>query len=83
MSLLMQLFSRLDEYMNPRIHENLFRLVSVERKWESVFADDDEYVLHFSPVETGGFIENTVFQGILFFLFYYFVVAKYFMDTIG
>ncbi len=62
--------------MNPRIHENLFRLVSVERKWESVFADDDEYVLHFSPVETGGFIENTVFQGILFFLFYYFVVAK-------
>ena len=83
MSLLMQLFFQADGYMNPRIHENLFRLVSVERKWESVFADDDEYVLHFSPVETGGFIENTVFQGILFFLFYYFVVFAYPNSTWG
>lgn len=83
MSLLMQLFFQADGYMNPRIHENLFRLVSVERKWESVFEDDDEYVLHFSPVETGGFIENTVLQGVLFFLFYSFVVFAYPDSTWG
>lgn len=61
-------------YMDPRIHENLFQLVSVSRKWESLFAEDDTYELHFSRVETGGFIENTVFLGILYFCFYYFLV---------
>lgn len=83
MSLLTQLFFQADGFMNPNVLENVYRLVSVERKWESVFAEDDEYVLHFSPVEVGGFAENVVFQGILFFLFYYFVVFAYPNSTWG
>ncbi len=74
MSLLTHLFYQGRGYMDPRIHENLFQLVSVSRKWESMFADEDTYELHFSRVETGGFIENTVFLGILYFCFYYFLV---------
>lgn len=77
MSLLMMLFFQGDGFMNPRVSRNLFSLVSVERKWESFFEDDDTYVLHFSPAETGGFIENVVFQGILFFCIYYFLVVPY------
>lgn len=76
-SLFMMLCFQGDGYMDPRISENVYRLVSVERKWESVFSDEDTYVLHFSPVETGGFIENTLLQGILFFCLYYFLVVPY------
>ncbi len=70
LSILMFLFYNGPGFMNPKIHENLYSLVSVERKWHSLFADEDDYELHFSPVETGGFIENTVFSGILFCIFY-------------
>lgn len=70
LSLLTQIFYQGERYMNPRVHENLYELVNVERKWNSLFADFDDYELHFSPVETGGFIENTLFLGILFGLYY-------------
>ncbi len=70
LSILMFLFYNGKGFMNPKIHENLYSLVSVERKWHSMFADEDDYELHFSPVETGGFIENTVFSGILFWIYY-------------
>ena len=59
-----------ESYMNPSIVENLFQVISVERKWNSIFADDDEYIVHLSPVEAGGFIENTIFALIFFFLCY-------------
>ena len=35
MSLLTQLFFQADGFMNPNVLENVYRLVSVERKWES------------------------------------------------
>ncbi|MBE6555427.1 MAG: hypothetical protein E7663_04250 [Ruminococcaceae bacterium] len=70
LSLLTQLFYQGEGYLNPRIHENLYQLVSVERKWNSLFAEYDDYELHFSPVETGGFVENTLLLGILFGLYY-------------
>lgn len=59
-----------DGYMNPVIHENLYTLVNVERKWNSWFAEYDDYELHFSPVETGGFFANTAIYGIFFAVMY-------------
>lgn len=65
-SLLTQLFYQGEGYMNPRVHENLYELVSVERKYTSLFAEFDDYELHYSPVETGGFVENTIFGGLIY-----------------
>ena len=74
LSLATQLFYKGKDYMNPKIHENIYTLVKVERKWNSIFADFDDYELHFSPYETGGFIENTIFLGIFFGLYYNFLL---------
>ena len=70
LSIASQLFYRGEGFMNPKIHENLYSLVNVERKWNSLFADHDDYELHFSPVETGGFFANSALCGILFFLYF-------------
>ncbi len=70
LTLLTQLFYKGEGFMNPKIHENVYNLVSIERKWKSIFKENDEYIFHFTPYETGGFIENTVLNG-LFFWFYY------------
>ena len=77
LSLLTQLFYWCDGYMNPKIHENLYRLVSVERKWESLFEESDSYELHFSPVETGGFFVNTALYGLFYAFFYEALVFPY------
>ncbi len=74
LSILMQLFYKGRSFMNPKVHENVWQLVSVERKWNSFFADFDDYELHFSPLETGGFIENTIFNGVFFYFYYYFLL---------
>ena len=74
LSLLTQLLYQGEGYMNPRIHENLYYLVSVERKWNSLFADFDDYELHFAPWETGGFVENTIIYGIAYGLYYHFLL---------
>ena len=68
-----QLFYQGDGYMNPVVHENLYTLVNVERKWNSWFAEYDDYELHFSPVETGGFFVNTLVYGLCFGAFYLYV----------
>ena len=60
-------------YMSPNIVENSYRVVKVERKWESLFEDDDSYVVHVAPVEIGGFVENTVFGLILICLYFGFL----------
>ncbi len=65
-----QLFYQGDGYMNPVVHENMYTLVNVERKWNSWFAEYDDYELHFSPVETGGFFVNTFMYGLAFGAFY-------------
>jgi hypothetical protein len=70
LSLATQLCYQGEGYMNPKIQENLYRLVSVERKWQSIFAEYDEYELHYSPAETGGFVENTILFGGAFALYY-------------
>ncbi len=70
LSLLTQLFYRGPEYMNPKIHENVYTFVTAERKWNSLFEDFDDYELHFTPLETGGFIENTLIFGIIFGLYF-------------
>ena len=70
LSLMMMLCYFGDGYMNPVVHENLYTLVNVERKWNSWFAEYDDYELHFSPVETGGFFANTAIYGLLFGFYY-------------
>ena len=79
-SILMMVFYKGSDFMNPRIDHNLYQLVSVERKWNSIFADFDDYELYFAPVATGGFIENTIFTGIMFGLYYHFIPI-YFPDN--
>lgn len=79
-SILMQLFYKGTDFMDPRFDSNLYRLVNVERKWNSIFADFDDYELHFTPVSTGGFIENVVLNG-LFFGLYYSFIPIYFPNT--
>ena len=49
---------------------NVYRLVKVERRWESLFAENDKYELHFAPVEAGGFLVNTILYTILFSICY-------------
>ena len=79
-SILMQIFYKGTDYMNPRIDQNVYQLISVERKWNSIFADSDDYELYFAPVAIGGFIENTIFTAIFFGAFYYFIPI-YFPNT--
>lgn len=79
-SILMQLFYKGTDFMDPRFDQNLYRLVSVERKWNSIFEDFDDYELHFTPVSTGGFIENVILNGIFFGLYYH-IIPIYFPNT--
>ncbi len=74
LTLLTQLFYHGEGYMNPKIHENVYSLVNVERKYNSIFAEFDNYELHFRAFETGGFIENTLIFGIIFGLYYNFLL---------
>ena len=76
LTLATQLFYQGENFMNPRIHENLYNLVSVERKWTSLFAEFDTYRLYFRPVETGGFVENTLIFGIAFGAYYEFLAFR-------
>lgn len=70
LSIATQLFYQGEGFMNPKVHENLYRLVNVERKWNSLFEDYDDYELHFSLVETGGFFANTAIFSIFFFFYF-------------
>ncbi len=74
LSIMTMFFYNGEGFMNPKVHENLFELVSVERKWNSIFEEFDEYEFHFRPFETGGFFENAIFSGILFWLYYEFLM---------
>ena len=65
-----QIFYQGEDYMKVQVKENAYRLVSVERRWESLFAEYDKYELHFSPVETGGFLSNTLIYTLIFALVY-------------
>ena len=59
-------------FMEEHIVENSYRIVSIDRRWNSLFADYDDYNVHLAPQYIGGFIENTVFIGI-FYAGYYFL----------
>ncbi len=76
LSVLTQLFYKGEGFMNPKIHENVYQLVSVERKWNSIFEEFDDYELHFSPLETGGFVENTVLNALFFGFYYHFLMFR-------
>ena len=67
-----QVFYQGEGFMEVRIQENAYRLVSIERKWESLFEEYDSYVLHFEPREIGGFFENAIIYGIFFIIYYSF-----------
>lgn len=60
-------------FMNTHIVENTYRVVNVERKWKSIFEEYDDYEIHLAPKEIGGFIENVIFEGIVFCLLYQFL----------
>lgn len=70
LSLLAQIFYHGEGYMSPKIQENLYRLVKVERRYESLFASHDKYELHFEPVKMGGFLSNTLIYGVIFAIVY-------------
>ena len=79
-SILMMVFYKGKDFMNPRIDQNLYQVISVERKWNSIFSDFDDYEVYIAPVAIGGFIENMIFTGILFGLYYHFIPI-YFPDN--
>ena len=71
-SLFNQLCFQGEGFMGERIVENVYRVINVERRWNSLFADYDDYHIYLEPKYVGGFIENTIFVGVLFGVFYYF-----------
>ena len=70
LSLLAFIFYAGEGYMDVKVHENVYKLVSVERRWTSIFAENDTYELHFAPLETGGFLVNTFVFGLFFSIVY-------------
>ena len=58
-------------FMEEHILENSYRIVSIDRRWNSLFADYDDYNVHLAPEYIGGFIENTIFIGIFYAGYYY------------
>lgn len=54
-------------FFEVKIDRNKLVLFKVEEKWH--LCDETEYVFHFRPSETGGFLSNTVSWIILSFLF--------------
>ena len=68
--ILTQVMFQGEGFMEPSIQENVYRLVSIERKWESLFEEYDRYELHFEPKEIGGFVENTIIYCIFFVIYY-------------
>ena len=60
-SVLTQFFYQGESFMEVKISQNVYKLVSIERKWNSLFADFDDYEFHYAPEETGGFFENAFF----------------------
>ena len=33
-------------------------IIGVERKWKYLVEEDDGYVIHYTPIEAGGFFSN-------------------------
>lgn len=58
-------------FMEEHILENVYRVVDIDRKWNSLFAEFDDYEVRLSPVYVGGFIENALFIGIFYAGYYY------------
>lgn len=69
-SVLTQFFYQGESFMEVKISQNVYKLVSIERKWNSLFADFDDYEFHYAPEETGGFFENAFFSTILYAIYY-------------
>lgn len=44
-------------------------IIGVERKWKYLVEEDDEYVIHYNPVETWEFFSNLLSSGLIFILY--------------
>ncbi len=55
-----------ESFFSTRVVNNTYMVVGIERKWRSLFEDFDEYKIHISPVEAGGFFSNLLSNGLIF-----------------
>lgn len=70
-----------ESFFSYRVVKNTYMIVGVERRWKSLFSDFDDYIVHISPVEAGGFFSNVIGSGIIFSLVTFFVFPQY--PTLG
>lgn len=66
-----------ENFFNYRVVKNTYMIVGVERKWKYLVEEDDEYVIHYSPVEAGGFFANLLSSGLIFGLYASFVFPEH------
>ena len=58
-----------ESFFSYRIVKNTFVIVGIERKWKYLVEENDEYVIHYTPVEAGGFFSNLLSSGLIFTLY--------------
>lgn len=58
-----------ESFFSYRVVKNTYVIVGIERKWKYLVEEDDEYVIHYTPVEAGGFFSNLLSSGLIFTLY--------------